>query len=104
MKKEKIIEEIKSLVKPDVFAVLAILTDEGEVILRPIGGHWGSGIRDAIKETSEIYPGCKIQLFTRTSDRKYFDGIIPREQVLPYAAYSPELKKAINELKQKALG
>lgn len=97
-------ERVKSLVRPDVFAVLAILTREGEVVLRPVGGRWGSGIRDAIKEMSENYPGCQIQIFTRASDWKYFDGIVPREQVLPYAAYSPELREAINELRRKVLG
>ncbi|MBF7084335.1 hypothetical protein IT084_15380 [Desulfallas sp. Bu1-1] len=104
MNEEKILEGVKSLVKPDVFAVLTVLTSEEEVILRPIGGHWGSGIRDAIKEMSERYPGCKMQLFTRESDRKYFDGIVSREQVLPYAAFSPELKAAINAFRRKVLG
>jgi hypothetical protein len=104
MDEEKILEGVKSLVEPDVFAMLAVLTGEGEVILRPIGGHWGSGIRDAIKEMSERYPGCKMQLFTRESDRKYFDGIVSREQVLPYAAFSPELKAAINAFRRKVLG
>lgn len=35
---------VKSLVEPGVFAVLAALTVEGDVVLRPISGSWGSGI------------------------------------------------------------
>lgn len=83
-KKRVMVDVVKSLVEPGVFAVLAALTAEGEVVLRPIGGSWGAEIVDAIRETAERYPGCKMRLFEQDyRDWKvYYKNIVPREQVL----------------------
>jgi hypothetical protein len=39
---EKIAKAATDLVKPGVFAVLAILTSDGDTVLRPIGGDWNA--------------------------------------------------------------
>lgn len=105
MDKEQIIDTVKSLVEPGTFAILAAMTKQGDVVLRPIGGQWGSGIIDAIQEIAEKYPSCRMQLFERCNDwKRYFEGIVDREQILPYADFSPETKKAIEEIRQKVLG
>lgn len=77
-------DAVKSLVEPGVFAVLAALTAEGDVVLRPIGGSWGAGIVDAIRETAERYPGCKMRLFEQNYRdwKMYYKDIVPRAQVL----------------------
>ncbi|HOV78804.1 MAG TPA: hypothetical protein PK728_01740 [Bacillota bacterium] len=103
--KDKALTAVKNLTDPCVFAVLAVLTKEEEVVLMPIGGKWNSGITDTIREAAEKYPGCKMQLFERCSDWKmYFEGIVQRDQVLPYADYSTETKAALEEIRQKVLG
>lgn len=102
---EQLVDAACSLVERGTFAVLAVRTVSGEVMLRPIGGRWGNGIIDAVREMAQNYPGCKMRLFEDLCDwRKYFDGIVPREQVLPYADYPPETKVALEELRRKALG
>lgn len=51
------------------------------------------------------YPGCKMRLFEQSYDwDKYFEGIVDREQVLPYADYSPETKAALEEFRRQVLG
>lgn len=81
---EKLADSVKSLVDQGTFAVLSVLTKENEVILRPIGGRWGAGITDAIKEMAERYPGCKMRLFEENYDdwHRYFQGIVSKEQLL----------------------
>ncbi|WP_422445318.1 hypothetical protein [Thermoanaerobacterium sp. DL9XJH110] len=81
---EELINSIKSLVEQGTFAVLAVLTKEGDVILRPIGGRWDAGIVDAVKEMAEKYPGCKMRLFEQNYDdwERYFRGIISKNQLL----------------------
>jgi len=75
---------VKSLVEHGVFAVLVVMTEEGETVLRPIGGRWGSGIVDAVKEMAEKYPGCRMKLFEQNYDdwERYFRGIISKKQLL----------------------
>lgn len=77
-------EILKSLADESVFALLIGLTSEGEVVLRPIGGKWGSGIIPAIKEMNQKYPGCKMKLLERNYDDwfKYFSHVVSKEQVL----------------------
>lgn len=105
MDKAQLNDTVKSLVERDTFAVLAVLIQEGDVVLRPIGGRWGAGIRDAVREMAEKYPGCKMRLFEQEcSYEKYFKGIVARDQVLPYADFSPETKAAIEEVRRKVLG
>lgn len=105
MDKEQLLNAVNGLVESSTFAILAAMTKQGNVVLRPIGGQWGSGIIDAIQETAEKYPGCKMQLFERCNDwKRYFEGIVDREQVLPYADFPPEAKKALEEIRQKVLG
>lgn len=81
---EELLNSTKSLVEQGTFAVLAVLTKEGEVTLRPIGGRWGAGIVDAVKEMAEKYPGCRMRLFEQNYDdwQRYFQGIISKEQLL----------------------
>lgn len=96
---------LRSLVERDTFALLAVLTRDGDIILRPIGGRWGSGIVDAVHEMAERYPGCKMRLFEQNCDwKRYFEGIVSREQVLPYAEFSPETKAGLEVVRRKALG
>lgn len=66
------------------FAVLVVLTPDGDVVLRPIGGRWDAGIVDAIREMAERYPGCRMRLFERPYDDwdLYFKHVVGREQVL----------------------
>ncbi|MDI6907919.1 MAG: hypothetical protein QMC81_10620 [Thermoanaerobacterales bacterium] len=102
---EQVLDAVKSLVERGTFALLAVLTPEGDVILRPIGGRWGSGIVDAVQEMAARYPGCKMRLFEQNCDwRRYFEGIVSRDQVLPYAEYSPETKAALEAVRRKVLG
>jgi len=84
MNEEQLFDAVKSLVERGTFAVLAVLTKEGNVVLRPIGGRWGAGIVDAVQEMAEKYPGCKMRLFEQNYDdwERYFEGIVPKEQVL----------------------
>ncbi|QSQ10600.1 hypothetical protein H0A61_03010 [Koleobacter methoxysyntrophicus] len=84
MSKDSFLSAIKSLPERGVFALLVVLTEEGETVLRPIGGRWGSGIVDAVKEMSEKYPGCRMKLFEQNYDdwERYFRGIISKKQLL----------------------
>ncbi len=103
--RNQVLATVKDFVDPRTFAVLFAIAKDGEIIVRPIGGKWGSGITDAIREIAGKYPGCKMQLFERCSEwKKYFEGIVEREQVLPYAEYSPETRAALEEIRQKVLG
>lgn len=105
MSEVQLINTAKDLVERDTFAVLVVLTQEGNVVLRPIGGRWGAGIRDAVEEMAEKYPGCKMRLFEQECNyEKYFKGIVARDQVLPYADFSPETKAAIEDVRRKVLG
>lgn len=98
-------DAVRSLVEPGVFALLAVLTAEGEVVLRPIGGRWDAGIRDAVREMAEKYPGCKMRLFEQKCDwKRYFEGIVSRDQVFPYAGYSAQTRAVIEEIRQKVFG
>lgn len=102
---EDVMDAVRSLTEAGTFAVLAVQTKEGDVVLRPIGGRWGAGIADAVREMAERYPDCRMQLFERNCDwKKYFTGIIRRDQLLPYAEFPPETKAAIEELRRKVLG
>ena len=73
-----------NLAQKGVFAILIALTTKGEVVSRPIGGPWDSGITEAIRELDEAYPGCKMKLFERSYDarRRYFEGEISRDRLL----------------------
>lgn len=66
------------------FALLAVLTHEGNIIIRPIGGDWGYDIIEAIQEMAEKYPNCKMRLYEHLYDdwRRYFEGVVPWEQLL----------------------
>lgn len=81
---DEIGDAVRSLVERGTFAVLAVLTPDGDVVLRPIGGRWGAGIVDAIREMAERYPGCRMRLFERRYDDwdRYFRHVVGREQVL----------------------
>ncbi len=84
MEEKNVLDAANSLVEPGVFALLAVRTAEGEVVLRPIGGPYGAGIRDAIQEMAEKYPGAKMRLLERNyrDFKMYFDGIVPKQQLL----------------------
>jgi len=73
-----------SLAESGVFAVLIAVPLSGEVICRPIGGSWDSSITDAICELNELYPQCKMKLLEQdySAWRRYFEGIVTREQLL----------------------
>lgn len=56
-------------------AVLVVKTAEGNVVLKPIGGRWGAGIVEAVREIAEKYPGCKMRLFEQECNwERYFKG------------------------------
>ncbi|MEZ0536025.1 hypothetical protein ACAG39_02110 [Caldicellulosiruptoraceae bacterium PP1] len=84
MKPQEIEKIIESLADKRVFALLIGVTQEGEIVLRPIGGEWGSGIINAIQEMNEKYPNCKMKLLEEdyTNWNKYFKGIVDREQLI----------------------
>jgi hypothetical protein len=72
---------VSCMAEQSTFTILLAQTTEGEVVVRPIGKHWGGEIGDAVQEMAERYPGCKIRLFNGNSDwRKYFSGITAKEQ------------------------
>ena len=56
------------------FALLLILTTDGKIFVRPIGGHWDNGINDAIEEAKERYPQCKMKIYEENYGawKKYF--------------------------------
>lgn len=54
---------LKDLALREVFALLVAETENGDIILRPIGGRYGSGIIEAIEEMKENFPGCRMKLF-----------------------------------------
>ena len=67
------------------FALLIILTESGETLMRPIGGLWDGGINDAIKDMNQKYPGCKMKIYEDNyRPSKYFiPNGVPKERVLP---------------------
>lgn len=74
----------EELAKKSVFALLLVITPDGEIVPRPIGNPHGSSIHEAILEMNEKYPGSKMKLFEQNYDswRRYFDGIIDHAQLL----------------------
>jgi len=72
---ENVLNILPDLADGKVFALLVILTADKEIILKPIGGKYGSGIIDAVKEAAEKYPGCKMKLFEQNYDdwNRYFN-------------------------------
>jgi len=89
-------DAVRSLVERGTFAVLAVLTREGDVVLRPIGGRWGAGIVDAIREMAERYPGCRMRLFEHPYDDwdLYFKHVVGRAQ--------KDMYEKLGELYEKA--
>ncbi|WAM33337.1 hypothetical protein [Caldicellulosiruptor morganii] len=75
---------LKALADKSVFALLIVETEDGKVILRPIGGEWGSGIIPAIEEMDRKYPGCKMKLLERNYRDwfEYFQHVIPKERMI----------------------
>lgn len=39
------------------------------------------GIVDVIKDAAERHPGCRVRLFMREENRKFFKGLVPLENV-----------------------
>jgi len=102
LNQEEILKVIRALVDAEVFGVLVVETARGEAVLRPIGGSWGSSICDAVREVAKKHPRCNMRLFMQNADyERYFKGIVPREQVLPYAKFPSELKLALEEIRQE---
>lgn len=102
MNAKEVLDAACALVETGTFALLAVKTVEGNVILRPIGGRWDAGIIDAIQEMADKYPGCKMRLFEQESNyEKYFQGIVPKEQVQPFSDLSPEEKVVLEDLEKK---
>lgn len=99
---EKVLDTVEDLIEIGTFGVLAVRPVDGDVVLRPIGGRWNSGIMDAVQEMADKYPGCKMRLFMQESNYdKYFKGIVSKEQVQPYADLSPQAKDVIEEVRRK---
>lgn len=75
---------LPDLVNKEIFALLVILTADEKVVLRPIGGKYGSGIIDAIREAAEKYPGCKMKLLEENYNSwdRYFKHVVSREQII----------------------
>ena len=68
-----------------LFALLIVLTKEGETRLRPIGGAFPNGINDAIEEMDKKFPGCKMKFLERDYtdwDGYYRQNGIPKERIL----------------------
>lgn len=80
---EEVTETVKELVDEGIFALLVVLTDKNNVILRPIGGKWGKSIIDVVAEMAEKYPGCKMKLFEQNYDdwQRYFKHVVTKKQV-----------------------
>jgi len=67
------------------FAILMVLTENGDRVIRPIGGGWHNGINDTIEEMHEKFPNCKMKIYEENynSWSKYFvPNGVSREQVL----------------------
>ena len=67
------------------FALLLILTADGKTFIRPVCGEWANGINDAVGETKEIFPGCRMKIFEENYGawKKYFvPNGVPKEDVL----------------------
>ncbi|GHU89699.1 hypothetical protein FACS1894202_08340 [Clostridia bacterium] len=73
---------VRELVKPGVFAFLAVLTREGDAVFMVIGGAGNPSITEVIQEAAVKYPGCKMRLFEDNYNSGYFKGIVSREQML----------------------
>lgn len=84
MQKENMLNILPELADEKVFGLLVILTADEEVILRPIGGRYGSGIIDAVKEAAEKYPGCRMKLFEENYDNwdRYFKHVVAKKQII----------------------
>ncbi|MEZ0535977.1 hypothetical protein ACAG39_01870 [Caldicellulosiruptoraceae bacterium PP1] len=84
MKPQEIEKIIESLSDKRVFALLIGVTQEGEIVLRPIGGEWDSGIINAIQEMNQKYPNCKMKLLERSYDDwfKYFTHVVQKDRMI----------------------
>ncbi len=74
----------KALIQKETFALLVIESQDGEIVLRPIGGDYGCNITEAAKELDTQYPGCKMRLYEHNYDswKRYFEGELPKEQLI----------------------
>lgn len=74
----------KALIQKETFALLVVEKQEGEIILRPIGGAYGYNITDAAKEMDAQHPGCIMRLYEHNYDtwERYFKGDIRKEQLI----------------------
>ncbi|MGI9862513.1 hypothetical protein SDD30_14125 [Moorella naiadis] len=70
---------LDDLTRDDTYAFLVIVTDN-EAFVRPIIVGDG-GICEAVREASEKYPGCRLRLFTRDHDRRYFEPYVPPKRI-----------------------
>lgn len=77
-------DNLRALTVPGTFALLAALTRENEIILKPINANENADIIEAIQEIVAEHPGCKMRLFEHNynSWKRYFEGVVPREQLL----------------------
>lgn len=74
----------KALIQKGTFALLVIETQDGKIVLRPIGGTYGCNITEAAKEMDAQYPACKMRLYEHNYDswRRYFEGDISKDQLI----------------------
>lgn len=79
-----ILNHEKALIQKETFALLVIETQDGEIVLRPIGGDYGCNITEAAKELEAQHPGCKMRLYEHNYDswKRYFEGELPKEQLI----------------------
>ena len=43
-------------------AILIVMTEDGQRLLRPVGGGWKCRINDAIRQMDEEFPNCKMKI------------------------------------------
>ncbi|MGB9886813.1 MAG: hypothetical protein ACPLRW_07445 [Moorellales bacterium] len=68
------------LLAEDTYAIVIVVPPNGPPELIPLGVSTG-GIVDTVEDAAARHPGCRVRLFLREIDRKYFKGIVPLECV-----------------------
>ncbi|MGI9951302.1 hypothetical protein V3F56_02980 [Moorellaceae bacterium AZ2] len=57
-----------------------VIESGDQAVLRPIIVGDG-GISEAVRQVAEQYPGCRVRLFVREHDRRYFEPYVAPERV-----------------------
>lgn len=70
----------EKLLARDTYGLVVVVPVDAMPEFIPLGAS-SEGIVDTIKDAATRRPGCRVRLFLREDDRKYFKGIVPLENV-----------------------